>query len=116
MAQPTDVQANIIAQVREQLGGNLRLNDGAGREHTLNVPLRGVRFVLPTDTNAVIVSVTRRKRLVTITYMPGQDLYDVKITDLNRSGVSITAERTFSGVYFDTIGELIESPHLRATA
>ena len=115
MTRPTDVQANTIAQVRQQLGGVLKMNDGAGGERTFNVPLRGVTFVLDTDPKAVLVCV-RKTRIVRIAFDAGRDLYDVKITDLNRSGISIVAEREVAGVYFDTLGELIQSPRLRAAA
>lgn len=110
--QPTDVQAEIIRQVRDQLGGTLNMSDGAGGTRTLNVPIRGVTFVLDTDENAVNVSVGRR-RIVHIVFNAGADLYNVKISDLTRGGFGVLAEREIEGVYFDMLGELIRSPRLK---
>jgi hypothetical protein len=110
--QPTDVQANTIAQVREQLSGTLRMNDGKGGVRTFNVPISGVTFMLDTDPNAILISV-RKTRSVRIAFNAGLDLYDVRISDFARGGCSIVAEKDYSGVYFDTLGELVKSPRLR---
>lgn len=111
MSQPSSVQGTIIQQVRHQLGGILNMSTAGGNQRQLQVPIRGVRFVLDTDENAILVCV-RSTRVVRIAYNPGSDLYDVKITDLNRSGISIVAEREIEGIYSDSLGELIQSPRL----
>lgn len=115
MSQPNAVQATIIEQVRDQLGGVLRIADGKGGVRVLHVPVCGVTFMLDSDPTAILLSI-RKTRAVKIAYDAGRDLYDVTITDFARGGFSINAEREHSGVYGDTLGELVKSPRLRKAA
>ena len=64
--------------------------------------------------NTVTVQIPRRKRMVEVTYNGGSDLYDVRIVDLARDGLSIKGEKTVEGAYFDMLGDLIVSDRARA--
>lgn len=110
--QPTDTQRTIIAQVRQQVpGAQERLTVGE-RVIEVNNPTM-LRFMVSGE-NTVTVSLARRKRLVEVTYKPGMDLYDVRIVDLTRNGLSIAGERTVEGAYFDMLGDLIVSERVTA--
>lgn len=112
MTAKTQTQATIIEQVRDQLGGTLTIPDADQKLRTYHMPIRGVRFFLHADPNTIEV-VKGRTRKVSIAYDNGPDLYNVTITDFDRAGTTIVSERTFEGVYADTLGELVNTPRLR---
>jgi hypothetical protein len=110
--QPTDVQTTIIEQVRQQVpGAQERLTVGE-RLIVVNDP-KMLRFMVSGE-NTVTVQLTRRKRLVEVTYKPGIDLYDVRIVDLTRSGLDIAGERTVEDAYSDMLGDHIVSDRVTA--
>jgi len=109
---PTDVQATIIEQVRQQVPGAQERFSAGERQIVVNDP-KILRFTISGE-NTVTVQIPRRKRMVEVTYNGGSDLYDVRIVDLARDGLSITGEKTVEGAYFDMLGDLIVSDRVRA--